>query len=210
MNRLLARRAFTVLSSLMGTFFVVTLTLAMNSSELRSQDDDGEAVTSFIVQQPQKKKPPKQKPRKKAKPKKSRSKPPPAPIVGASLAGLSFGLEGLDGGLTDDASSLLGDIRNVVMTADTVDELPVPVQQAAPQPPARARQKGISGVVLVSLLIGVDGRVQDVDVLESRPTGVFDEAAITAVKQWRYTPAQYQGEPVPLRIDVPIRFDFEG
>lgn len=205
----LARRAFAVLSSIVGTAAVVTLILVMNAGELRQDDDEGQAVASFTVEQP-KKKPPKKEARKRAKPKKSRDRPPPAPMVGANLAGLSFGLDGLDGGLIDDASTLLGDVRSVVMTAETVDELPVPVQQVAPQPPARARQKGISGVVVVSLLIGIDGRVQDIDVLESRPAGFFDDAAVTAARQWRYQPALYQGEPVPLRIDVPIRFDFEG
>lgn len=209
MSPLLARRAFATLSSIVGTVSVVTLILVMNAGELRLEEDAGQAAASFTVEPP-KKKPPKKEARKRVKPKKSRDRPPPAPMVGASLAGLSFGLDGLDGGLVDDASTLLGDVRGVVMTAETVDELPVPVQQVAPQPPARARQKGISGVVVVSLLVGIDGRVQDIDVLESRPAGFFDDAAISAVRQWRYQPARYQGEPVPLRIDVPIRFDFEG
>jgi protein TonB len=209
MSSIFARRAVSALSSLVGTASVVTLILVMNAGELRPTESTGQEAISFTVQPPTKR-PPKQEPQKREKPRKSRDRQPPAPMVGASLAGLSFGLEGLDGGLIDDASTLLGDVRSVVMTAETVDELPVPVQQVAPQPPARARQKGISGVVVVSLLIGVDGRVQDIDVLESRPPGLFDEAAITAVRQWRYQPARYQGEPVPLRIDVPIRFDFEG
>ncbi|MFT5684029.1 MAG: protein TonB [Myxococcota bacterium] len=209
MSTPLTRRAFATFSAALGTFGMVSLVIVMNAGEFRQEDDGGQAQTSFSVQAPPKKTPPKQKPQRKAKPKKSRSRNPPAPLIGASLSGLSFGLDGLDGGLVDDASALLGDIRDVVMTAETVDELPVPVQQVAPQPPGRARQKGISGVVVVSLLIGVDGRVQDIDVLESRPPGVFDDAAVTAVRQWRYQPARYQGEPVPLRIDVPIRFDFE-
>ena len=69
MSTPLARRAFAVLSSIVGTAAVVTLILVMNAGELRQDDDEGQAVASFTVEQP-KKKPPKKEARKRAKPKK--------------------------------------------------------------------------------------------------------------------------------------------
>jgi len=49
--------------------------------------------------------------------------------------------------------------------------------------------------------------VRDVRVLSSEPAGLFDDAAIQAVRQWTYTPATYEGEPVATRVTQPIVFD---
>lgn len=192
----------------MGTFGVMALVLVMNSSQLRKQDEASAGEVQFQVQAPKPKKKPQQQRRQRQKPRRQSRAKPPAPVVGANLAGMSFGLDSLEGALGDDMNSLLGDVNNVVMTAETVDELPTPISQVAPSAPSRARSKGIEGLVVVSVLIGVDGRVQNVKVVESRPPGVFDDAVTSAVKQWTFNPAMYQGEPVPLRVDYPFRFQF--
>ncbi|MFT4979086.1 MAG: protein TonB [Myxococcota bacterium] len=202
------KRGVALLSGIVGTLGVAWLVIAMNGAQLSRQDDARGGEVSFSIQAPPKKP---QQPRREPRPRprrESRAKPPPAPVVGASLAGLSFGLDALAGSLGDDMDALLGDLSSVVMTAETVDDLPTPIDQVAPEVPARARAKGIEGLVVVSLLIGVDGRVQDVRVTESRPPGVFDDAVRAAVRQWRFEPAMYQGQPVPLRIDYPFRFQF--
>ena len=107
----------------------------------------------------------------------------------------------------DDLDQLLGDVSNVVMTTDAVDDPPRPQRTVAPTYPARARKKGTTGEVRLSLLVGVDGRVRDVRVLSADPPGVFDDAAIAAVKQWTYTPATYEGQPVATRVTQPVVFD---
>jgi protein TonB len=132
-------------------------------------------------------------------------------MVGANLAGLSFGQDGLgDAGLTGGADALLGDTDNVVMTEDSVDEPPRALQQTAPVYPERARKKGVTGRVVLSLLIDAGGSVQDVRVTESQPAGVFDEAAVSAVQTWRFQPAMYEGRPVSIRVTLPLRFGFDG
>ena len=203
------QRAIAAGIAVLGTLGVALLVLNMNQRSLEESSATTGGEVSFEVKAPEKKKPP-QKQQRQSKPKKTaRAKPPPAPLIGAGLSGLSFGLDALAGGLGDDAASLLGDVSSVVMTAETVDELPTPISQTKPTVPARARQQGTEGLVVVSLLIGVDGRVQDVRVVESRPPGVFDEGVVSAVKQWTFNPAMYQGQPVPLRVDYPFRFKFD-
>lgn len=63
------------------------------------------------------------------------------------------------------------------------------------------------GLVILEALIGEDGAVRNVRVLRSAP--LFDEAALTAVRQWRFSPTLLNGEPVPLVMTVTVGFTLE-
>jgi protein TonB len=202
------RHAFAAGSSLLGTIFVFGLVLLMNAGALGPQEEGVAGATAFEVPPPPPKPPKKQKAKKK-KVRKSRTPPPPAPIVGADLGGLAFGLDALVGGLGDGSDTLLGDVEDVVMTEDSVDEAPRPISRTPPKYPERARKKGISGRVELSLLISAAGSVQDARVLSASPAGVFEEAALAAVRAWRFQPAMYEGRPVAIRVTLPLSFGFE-
>ncbi len=60
------------------------------------------------------------------------------------------------------------------------------------------------GLVILEALIAEDGSVQKVHTL--RPAPLFEEAAITAVRQWRFSPTLLNGEPVPLVMTVTVSF----
>jgi protein TonB len=89
------------------------------------------------------------------------------------------------------------------------DTAPRLVEHAAPRYPAEARRKGIEGEVRVSLLVGEDGRVREVRILEASPSGIFDESAREAARSWLFEPARRGGEPVLSRVEAPIRFELE-
>jgi TonB family protein len=56
----------------------------------------------------------------------------------------------------------------------------------------------------------VDGRATDFKVIKEEPKGFgFGEAAIDAVKRWRFTPAKKGGKSVPMRVKIPIRFTLD-
>ena len=76
---------------------------------------------------------------------------------------------------------------------------------AAPSYPAIAQAARVSGIVILEAVIGEDGTVRDVRVLRSTP--LLDQAAIDAVKQWRYTPTLLNGQPVPIVMTVTVGFD---
>jgi len=136
--------------------------------------------------------------------------PPPAALLSASLSGLSFGLAAFDGAALGASDAVLGGAgADVVMTEATVDEAPRPIRQSAPQYPARARARDLEGHVLLSVLIGEDGSVQDVQVLDADPPHVFEDAAREAVRAWRFQPARYQGRAVAIRVQQTIRFTLE-
>jgi protein TonB len=73
--------------------------------------------------------------------------------------------------------------------------------------PAAARAARVTGVVLVEAVIGLDGRVRDARVLRSSP--LLDRAALDAVREWRYTPARLNGEPVEVFLTVAVSFSME-
>ena len=202
------RAVLALASGFSGMSGVGGLVLAMNSGGLSLDDGEERKVVAFEVAPPPPKKKPKTRPKPKPKPKKRAARPrPPSLNPVAGLSGLDFGLDAFGTDMGDDLTQLLGDVSNVVMTTEAVDDPPRPQRTVAPEYPARARKKGTTGEVRLSLLVGIDGRVRDVRVLSSEPAGLFDDAAIQAVRQWTYTPATYEGEPVATRVTQPIVFD---
>ncbi len=89
----------------------------------------------------------------------------------------------------------------------TVDQAPVPLSRPSPAYPAWAQRRGIEGSVLVRFTVDVQGQVQDITVEESTPGTVFADAAVEAVRQWRFEPGRKDGRPVPTRLQVRIRFE---
>jgi TonB family protein len=76
-----------------------------------------------------------------------------------------------------------------------------------PQPeyPEAARAAGTTGEVVLKIVIGENGRVERVQVLRGDP--LFADAAVAAVKRWRYTPAKVDGESVSCYrvLRIPFR-----
>lgn len=61
-----------------------------------------------------------------------------------------------------------------------------PVITIEPEYPVDARTRGVEGSVTVEFVVTASGGVEDVRVTESSPAGVFDQAALAAVRRWRY------------------------
>ncbi|MCB9641434.1 MAG: energy transducer TonB [Myxococcales bacterium] len=135
------------------------------------------------------------------------------PQLSAALSGFSFGIPGLAAtGLEGASDRLVGqaaDASKLVMTEDSVDTPPRAVHRVAAAYPARARARNVTGYVKLRLLIGADGSVLEADVVEAQPTGVFEQAALQAVRQWRFSPAMYKGKAVKLRATQMIQFTLE-
>jgi TonB family protein len=81
---------------------------------------------------------------------------------------------------------------------------PRKISGAQPVRPAAAVQAGVRGTVLLEVTIGVDGAVTKATVLRSVP--LLDEAALDAVRQWRYEPTEINGQAVPVIVTVPVAF----
>lgn len=82
------------------------------------------------------------------------------------------------------------------------------VSGTGPVYPPAAKAQGIEGVVVVRYGVSLDGRVVDARVDRAQPEGVFESAALAAVRSWRYNPALKNGEPVAVENVVStLRFE---
>jgi protein TonB len=75
-----------------------------------------------------------------------------------------------------------------------------------PSYPAKAQGKKTEGWVDVEFTVSEAGKVQDVAVRATSIPGVFEDAAVKAVSQWRYQPILRDARPVPVRTQIRIRF----
>lgn len=83
-------------------------------------------------------------------------------------------------------------------------EVPRRTRFVQPAYPAEAVARGLRGIVILDIVIGLDGKVTSAEVTRSVPP--FDEAALAAVRQWEYDVTRIDGRPVSVRLSVPISF----
>jgi protein TonB len=74
----------------------------------------------------------------------------------------------------------------------------------APRYPMLARDSRVEGVVILDVIIDEHGTVTSTRVLKS--VALLDQAAIDAVRLWRFTPARLNGEAIPIVMTVTVSF----
>jgi len=138
--------------------------------------------------------------------------PPEAPVAASGVLG------GLDSG------GLLGGLGSGPAVAAPPPPPPPPKQTriklggnvqeakivARPNPvyPPLARQARIQGNVVLHAIIDKDGRVGELQVISGHPLLV--QAALDAVKNWRYQPTQLNGDPVEVDTTITVTFVLGG
>jgi TonB family protein len=80
------------------------------------------------------------------------------------------------------------------------------VKRVMPQAPSGLSRK-TTGYVVVTYNIGTNGRVSDVEIVESQPQGVFDNSAREAVRRWVYEPRKENGVAVASPGKARLVFD---
>jgi protein TonB len=88
------------------------------------------------------------------------------------------------------------------------DREPKEIYSPKPEYPELPRQANMEGTVVLKVLVDREGRVEEV--LLERSSPMFDDAAITAIRQWRFSPALMGHEPVAAWVTVPVRFVMNG
>jgi len=72
--------------------------------------------------------------------------------------------------------------------------------------PASARERGAQGSVLLHAIVGMDGKLLSLQVLNSQIDPELARAAVEAVSQWRYQPTLLNGEPVEIDTTITVNF----
>lgn len=86
----------------------------------------------------------------------------------------------------------------------------LPIVKVAPQYPRRALSRGIEGYVIVEYTVTKLGTVKDPRVVEGKPQGTFDRAAIKSALRYKYKPRVVDGEPIEVKgVRTRITFEIE-
>jgi len=145
--------------------------------------------------------------------------PPPVETSSGVVGGVPGGVVGgIPGGVF---SEVLSSTRSVSAPAKMPDPTPVKrirvasrvaeanlIHDVTPQYPPEAGRARLAGTVVLMAVIGRDGSVRDVRVESG--LAILAQAAIDAVKQWRYKPYLVDGEPVEVDSRITINFTLSG
>lgn len=82
------------------------------------------------------------------------------------------------------------------------------IHNVTPAYPKIAKKAHVSGTVVLHVIVGADGKVQEVSVI-SGPS-LLTQAAVDAVEQWQYEPTLLNGVPVNVRTTVSVVFELDG
>ncbi len=146
----------------------------------------------------------------------------PPPPVGTTDGVVGGVPGGVVGGVPDGVfSEVLSSARSVPIVAKTPEPMPIRrirvasrvveanlIHDVAPQYPPEAGRARIEGTVVLLAVIGTDGSVKDVRVENGLP--ILAQAAMDAVRQWRYKPYLIDGEPVEVDSRITINFTLSG
>lgn len=100
------------------------------------------------------------------------------------------------------AARAASDQQNNIVSAASLKR----VRMVSPVYPDSARKRGIEGWVELAFTVQTNGTVDEVEVRNASPADVFDDAAIRAVRQWRFEPVVRNGERVAQRAMVRLKF----
>ena len=78
------------------------------------------------------------------------------------------------------------------------------ISQLKPSYPDLARRAGVQGVVRFTAVIGLDGRIRNLQLVSGHPLLV--QAAGDSVKQWVYQPTELNGRPVEVITQIDVNF----
>ena len=145
--------------------------------------------------------------------------PPPAVSSGGVTGGVPGGIPG------GQLGGVIGGIIGSTSNTNVVPRAPKPepavrvrvsqgvsvgrlINKVEPVYPPLARNARVQGQVVLTAIISKDGTIQDLRVLSGHPLLV--QAALDAVRQWRYKPFLLSGEPVEVETTVTINFTLTG
>jgi protein TonB len=127
----------------------------------------------------------------------------PGGVAGGSMGGVLGGVIGGAGGGPPPPRPTQTRIRQGgAVTAASL------INRVQPVYPPLARQTRVSGTVRLHAIISKDGSVQQLEVMSGHPLLV--QAALDAVRQWRYRPTLLNGEPVEVDTTIDVIFSLNS
>jgi protein TonB len=82
------------------------------------------------------------------------------------------------------------------------------ISQPKPLYPQMARMARVQGSVILQAVISKNGAIENLRVVSGHP--MLQQAALDAVRQWRYRPYLLNGEPVEVETQITVNFNLAG
>jgi protein TonB len=138
-------------------------------------------------------------------------------IVGGIPGGISGGVAGgVPGGVVGGLLSSTAPVapppppkpvkREPIRVGGNVQESKL-IRKIDPVYPELAKRARVTGRVILIVTVDEEGAVSDIRISSGHP--LLNDAAVTAVKQWRYSPTLLNGEPVPVTATVTVFFNLK-
>ena len=103
------------------------------------------------------------------------------------------------------AGSALCAIADAPVVHTKVDESPQPMRTPPPVYPAHLKAQGVSGMVVLDVVIDDQGQVSQAEVVKSTDDA-FNAPSVDAVRTWVFKPAKKDGATVWVRLRLPVKF----
>lgn len=131
----------------------------------------------------------------------------PHSLVRPAAALLGFACLAAVSGCASRAVSRVDSTSQLIAAADLPSDSTAPrvIRAVPPVFPAEMKGGGIEGEVRLMGLIGADGRVRHVALLDASDSQ-FIEPALRALRDWEFTPGMRAGEPIAMSVMIPMRF----
>jgi len=82
-------------------------------------------------------------------------------------------------------------------------------QNREPHYPVQAREQGWQGTALLKVQVLKNGTVGSLEVMRSSGFSILDQSALKGVKEWKFLPAQKDGQPAEMFVQIPVTFRLE-
>lgn len=129
----------------------------------------------------------------------------PVGVVGGVIGGVEGGvLGGVVGGKLGGQLGAPLEEAPVRMKKGMIPPKPVPGTQRDPEYPRALREARVEGKVMLLIAVKSNGSVGEVKVQSGNPA--LAQAAVTAVKRWKFEPAIYDGRPIAVWLPYPFVF----
>jgi periplasmic protein TonB len=136
--------------------------------------------------------------------------PPSAGVVGGVPGGVPGGAaNGVIGGIISSTPVAVPKVAVQRVRVSQGVTQGMKVHDVTPQYPQMAKIARVQGPVVLAAVIGKDGSIQNLRVV-STASPLLNQAAVEAVKQWRYRPYILNGEPVEVDTTITVNFTLSG
>src|SRR6266404_4451205 len=135
--------------------------------------------------------------------------PPMTGVVGGVPGGVPGGsMNGVMGGIIGNTPMAVPKIAVQRVRVSQGVTAGLVIHKVQPNYPPLAKTARVQGTVQLAAIIGKDGTIQNLHVISGHP--LLTQAALDAVKQWRYKPYVLNGEPVEVDTTIQVNFTLSG